>query len=81
MTENNIKFVKAPANMTRLFQPLDLTINGAAKAYMKKRFTEWYSRCIIQELDSGKGVDNIDIQLKMSVLKRLHANWMNNLYN
>ena len=54
--------------MTWLFQPLDLTVNGAAKAYMKKCFTEWYSRFIIHELDSDKGVDNIDIQLKMSVL-------------
>ena len=68
LTENNIKFVKVPANMTRLFKPLDLTVNGAAKAYMKKCFTEWYSRFIIHELDSDKGVDNIDIQLKMSVL-------------
>ena len=81
MTENNIKLVKVPANMTRIFQSSDLTVNGAAKAYMKKRFTEWYSRCIIQELGSGKGVDNIDIQLKMSVLKPLHANWINDLYN
>ena len=81
MTENNIKLAKVPANMTRLFQPLDLTINGAAKAYIKKRFTEWYSRCIIQELNSGKGVENIDIKLKISVLKLLHANWINDLCN
>ena len=81
MTENSIKLVKVPANMTQLLQPLDLSVNGAAKAYMKKRFTEWYSRCIIQELNSGKGVDNIDIQLKMSVLKPLHANWINDIYN
>ena len=74
MTENNIKLVKVPANMTQLFQSLDLTINGAAKAYMKKRFTEWYNRCIIQELDSGKCVDSIDIQLKVLVLKPLHTN-------
>ena len=77
MTENNIKLVKVPANMTRLFQPLDLTV----KAYMKKRFTEWYSRCIIQQLDSGKGVDNIDRQFKMLVLKPLHVNWINDFYN
>ena len=77
ITENNIKLVKVRANMIRLFQPSDLTVNGAAKAFMKKRFIEWYSRCIIQELDSG--VDNIDIQLKMSVLKPLHANWINDL--
>ena len=25
MTENNIKLVKVPVNMTRLFQPVDLT--------------------------------------------------------
>ena len=81
MTENNIKLAKVPANMTRLFQSLDLTINGAAKAYIKKRFTEWYSRCIIQELDSDKGVENIDIKLKISVLKPLHANWINDLCN
>ena len=81
MTENNIKLVKVPANITRLFHSLDLTVNGAVKAYLKKRFTAWYSRCIIQDLDSGKGVDNIDIQLTMSVLNILHANWKNYLYN
>ena len=81
MTENNIKLVKVPADITRLFHSLDLTVNGAIKAYLKKRFTAWYSRCIIQDLDSGKGVDNIDIQLTMSVLKPLHANWKNDLYN
>jgi len=67
--------------MTHLFQPLDLTVNGAAKAYMKKRFTGWYSRCIIEELDRGKSVDSIDIPLKMSVLKPLHAHWIIDLYN
>ena len=34
-TENNIKLVKVPANMNRLFQPFDLTVNGAAKAFMR----------------------------------------------
>ena len=48
---------------------------------MKNRFTEWYSRCIAQQLDAGKDVDNIDIQLKMSVLKPLQAQWIIDLYN
>ena len=52
--ENSIKLVKVPPNMTQLFQPLDLTVNGTAKAYMKRRFTEWYSRCIAVQLDEGK---------------------------
>ena len=81
LTENSIKLVKIPPNMTCIFQPLDLTVNGAAKAFMKNRFTEWYSRCIAQQLDAGKDVDNIDIQLKMSVLKPLQAQWIIDLYN
>ena len=76
MAENYIKLVKVPANMTRIFQPLDLIVNRSAKVFMKKRFTEWHSRCIVQELDNGK-----DIQLKMSILKPLHAQWIIDLYN
>ena len=30
--ENSIKLDKVPLNMTQLFQPLDLTVNGVAKA-------------------------------------------------
>ena len=40
LKENFIKVVKVPANMTNLFQPLDLTVNGSAKAFMKRKFTE-----------------------------------------
>ena len=32
----NIKVVKVPANMTHFFQPLDLTVNGSAKNFMRK---------------------------------------------
>ena len=33
----NIKVVKVPANMTHFFLPLDLTVNGSAKRFMRKR--------------------------------------------
>ena len=31
--ENTIKLIKIPPNMTQLFQLLDLTVNGVARAY------------------------------------------------
>lgn len=35
----NIVTVSVPTNMTHFFQPLDLTINGEAKRFMKDKFT------------------------------------------
>ena len=33
--ENNICIVNVPANMTKYYQPLDFTVNGYAKRFMK----------------------------------------------
>ena len=46
LKENNIKLTRVPANLTNLFQPPDLTVNGSVKAFLKKKFTEWYSASI-----------------------------------
>ena len=42
LKENNIKLTRVSANITNLFQPLDLTVTSSAKAFLKKKFTEWY---------------------------------------
>lgn len=44
--KNSIRLVKVPTNMTKLIQPLDLTVNGVTKAFWKRKITEWYSCCI-----------------------------------
>ena len=67
--------------MTNLFQPLDLTVNGSAKAFMKRKFTDWYSSSISKQLDEGKAIDDVDMDLKLSILKPLHAHWIKELYD
>ena len=67
--------------MTNLFQPLDLTVNGSAKAFMKRKFTEWYSSSIATQLDQGKSIEEVDVELKLSILKPLQANWIKELYD
>ena len=37
MEKNYILFVRVPANMKNIFQPLDLTVNGSFKSLMKKK--------------------------------------------
>ena len=67
--------------MTNIFQPLDLTVNDSAKSFMKRKFTEWYSAEIGTALDEGIPLDVIEIKLKLSVLKPLHASWLVELFN
>ena len=52
LSQNDILLVRVPPNMTHLYQPLDLTVNGHFKSFMKKRFSEWYSKQILLQLEN-----------------------------
>ena len=81
MKEHDIAICQVPANMTHLFQPLDLTINGSAKVFLKAKFTKWLLNKIEEGLSEGKDFEDIDIPLTLSLLKPLHASWVVDLYN
>ena len=36
--------VAIPNLMTHLFQPLDLTVNGHCKAFLKRKFAQWFAQ-------------------------------------
>lgn len=77
---NSISNVRVTANMTNLFWPLDLTVNGSAKACIKRRLTESYSPSVSQQLDEGEVFDNIKVELKLSIFKLLHSGWIKDYY-
>ena len=54
MKENNILMCQIPTNMTHLFQPLDLTVNGSGKSFLKNKFSEWFAQKVNECLDQGK---------------------------
>lgn len=81
LDKNNICVVNVPANMTHLYQPLDLTVNGYAKKFLKNKFNNWYANQISKQLDAGTKLDEIRIKLKLSLLKPLHAAWIVDFYN
>ena len=39
----NICTISVPANITKFYQPLDLTVNGYCKRFLKRKFNEWFS--------------------------------------
>ena len=76
----NIKMVKW-VPMIHLFQSLDLTVNGSAKKFMRKKFVTWYAEEIRKHMDARVPAESIDVNLKLTSLKALHASWLIELYN
>ena len=57
LKESDILLVQVPANMTRIFQPLNHTINISAKSFFRERFAEWYSNEIKLQLEARTKLD------------------------
>ena len=70
-----------PANVTHFFQPLNLTVNKEAKRFIKDKFTTWYSDEVKQQIESGGDCTDINVDLRLTVLKPLHTVWLVDLYN
>ena len=51
--------------MTHIYSVLDLTVNGYAKHFMKKKFNEWYTNQVQQQLDEGREVEQIEVKLTL----------------
>ena len=79
--KHNFIVVNIPANMTKYYQVLNLTVNKYAKAFTRKKFNEWYAKEIHRQWDAGIPLEEVDVKLQLSVMKPIHAHWMLELYN
>ena len=78
LEENNILRVMVPPNCTDQLQPLDLSVNKAAKDYMRSRFQEWYGSIIHKQLEEQK---EEAVDLRLSIMKPLSAQWIVQFYH
>ena len=77
----NSESVSVPAYMTHFFQPLDLTVNGAAKKFMHNQFSKYYCNALKTQIHSGKQVDEIDVNFHLTTLKPLHVRKLISLHD
>ena len=68
-----------PGNCTDRLQPLDVSVNKPAKDFLRAKFQQWYSDKIRDSLDSTNKEGVVD--LKLSVVKPLGAQWLMDLYD
>ena len=79
--ENDCMIVYVPNNMTNQFQPLDLNVNGNAKEFLKKKCKCWYAKQVSDQIDCGSGICDVNVPLKLSIIKPIHAKWLIGLYD
>ena len=79
--DNHIHVVMVPANFTDRLQPLDISVNKPAKTFLRQSNSTsgMLNKCeMCQHLQDRTDVTAVDLQL--SVVKPLGAQWMIQLY-
>ena len=64
--ESNILIVTVPRNMTKYYHPLDLTVNGYSKRFLKNKFNEWYSFQVSKQLGDGITLENVQARTDLT---------------
>ena len=81
LKDNKRLVTNISANMTRFYEPLDLTVNGYSKKFLSRKFNSQYTDQISLQLEKGVPTDEIDIKLRLSLMRPLHAEWITDFYN
>ena len=66
-----------PPNCTDRLQPLDVSVNKAAKEFLHNEFQEWYAQQVCETLQGKEEKQPVDLHL--SVLKSL-GGWVLQIY-
>ena len=78
----DINVVAVPKNMTHLLLPLELTTNASVKKMEKCGFSDYFTSTITETLekDPQRDVTTIEVDLKLSTLKPIHAKLRMSIY-
>ena len=72
-------YVIVPPNCTDHLQPLDVSVNRAAKHFIRGKFERWYADRIMAQQESEQDIQPVD--LRLSIVKPIGAQWMIELYD
>ena len=62
---NHCEIVIVPHNLTNKFQPLDISVNKAAKSYIYIKYNEWFSDQVTSQLLNGRDPTQINVSTKL----------------
>ena len=83
LEEHNVHVVRLPPNCTDRLQPMDISVNKAAKDFLRQKFNDWYVEQIAAQLEDGEDTDPLQVQpinLTSAVMKSVGARWIVQMY-
>ena len=80
LSENHFLAVKVPNNCTDQLQPLDLSVNKAVKGRLRHSCTSWYAFQVMHQIESGKSIQDVRVNTRLSDMKKLEAKWITSAY-
>ena len=77
LEDNNIQSVLIPPNCTDRLQPLDISVNKAAKDFLRSEFQNWYANEVTKQYsESDDDQDTAPIDLSTARMKCLGGQWL-----
>ena len=77
LEEHNVHVVKLPPNCTDRLQLMDLSVNKAAKNFLRGRFNEWYSEQVADQLgDDLDGLQAQPVNLTAAAMTSVGGKWL-----
>jgi len=75
LEECHLMYMVVPPYCTDRLQPLDVSVNRAAKHFMRSKFESWYADRIMAQQQNGGDIQPVD--LRVSVVKPIGTQWLN----
>ena len=70
LEDHNIHSALIPATCTDKLQPVDVSVNRAAKPFLEREFQDWYSKIILKQMNDK---DNEPIPVNLTSVEMKHS--------
>ena len=81
LKKNHLLPVPIPSNCTDRLQPVDVSVNKPLKDHLHNSFRKWYASQGQEQLEKGAKIEEVKVDLRLSVMKELEAKWLVSVYD
>lgn len=60
---------------------MDISVNKSAKCFIAEKYHDWYAEKVLEQLNKGVNAHDVKVDVRLSTVKPLHANWIIDMYN